>query len=202
MSAPTRTAQKERTRQRLLEATIHVVTERGYDDARMLDIAEAAGYSTGALQAHFGSKAGAVAEAAAYAIFECESDLFDGPPPDGTLDWLFGTLFECWLSPEWELNQRLITEIATAAVREEPLRTFMASLLEVRHEVIKDSLELARAEGELAPNADSESLAFILGSVLSGLAVRQLARTNNGPPPDELLDTLRLSMRQVVTARS
>ena len=45
------------TRERLLRAAADVFAERGYDGARVADIAAAAGVSTGAMYAHFASKA-------------------------------------------------------------------------------------------------------------------------------------------------
>src|SRR5690348_11267824 len=45
------------TRERLLRAAADVFARRGYDGARVSDIAESAGLSNGALYAYFGSKA-------------------------------------------------------------------------------------------------------------------------------------------------
>src|ERR1700758_4919387 len=47
----------EETRERLLLAAADVFARRGYDGARVADIAAAADVSSGALYAHFGSKA-------------------------------------------------------------------------------------------------------------------------------------------------
>ena len=50
-----RQLQKEETRQRLLDATFQVICEKGIMDARVSDIAQAAGVSHGALFVHFES---------------------------------------------------------------------------------------------------------------------------------------------------
>ena len=47
----------EETRERLLLAAADVFARRGYDGTRVADIAMAADVSSGALYAHFGSKA-------------------------------------------------------------------------------------------------------------------------------------------------
>jgi AcrR family transcriptional regulator len=47
----------EETRARLLRAAADVFAQRGYDGTRVADIAAAADVSSGALYAHFGSKA-------------------------------------------------------------------------------------------------------------------------------------------------
>ena len=51
-----RQAQKEQTRALLVEAALRVFAERGYEEAKVEDIAAAAGYSKGAYYFHFGSK--------------------------------------------------------------------------------------------------------------------------------------------------
>ncbi|MCB1028277.1 MAG: helix-turn-helix transcriptional regulator, partial [Microthrixaceae bacterium] len=43
------------TRDRLVAAAVEVFLERGYADTRVQDITEAAGFTTGALYAHFNS---------------------------------------------------------------------------------------------------------------------------------------------------
>jgi AcrR family transcriptional regulator len=52
----TRAEAKARTREQLLDAAAQVFAEKGYAGASVEDIAEAAGYSTGALYSNFGSK--------------------------------------------------------------------------------------------------------------------------------------------------
>jgi AcrR family transcriptional regulator len=52
----TRVEAKARTREQLLEAAARVFAEKGYAGASVDEIAEAAGYTTGALYSNFGSK--------------------------------------------------------------------------------------------------------------------------------------------------
>src|SRR5438876_9149012 len=54
----TRTEQRERARERLLEAAARMLSRRGYHGAPVDAIAEEAGYTSGALYSHFGSKEG------------------------------------------------------------------------------------------------------------------------------------------------
>lgn len=51
------------TRERLVQAALEVFLERGYADTRVQDITKAAGYTTGALYAHFGGRMEVLAEA-------------------------------------------------------------------------------------------------------------------------------------------
>jgi AcrR family transcriptional regulator len=58
-----------RTRRRLLEATLELVAERGYDRTSLAAIGERAGYSRGVVNHCFGSKAALLAELVAF-MFE------------------------------------------------------------------------------------------------------------------------------------
>jgi AcrR family transcriptional regulator len=51
-----RQTQKEQTRALLVDGALRVFAERGYEEAKVEDIAAAAGYSKGAYYFHFGSK--------------------------------------------------------------------------------------------------------------------------------------------------
>ncbi len=63
LSQPERTA---RTRRRLLEATLELVAERGYERTSLAAIGERAGYSRGVVNHCFGSKAALLAELVAF----------------------------------------------------------------------------------------------------------------------------------------
>ena len=52
----TRAEAKERTRQRLLDSAARIFAEKGFGGATLEEIAESAGYSTGAMYANFGNK--------------------------------------------------------------------------------------------------------------------------------------------------
>src|SRR5580700_11761328 len=52
----TRAEAKERTRQRLLDSAARIFAEKGFGGASLEEIAESAGYSTGALYANFANK--------------------------------------------------------------------------------------------------------------------------------------------------
>jgi AcrR family transcriptional regulator len=59
----TRSQQRERTRERLLVATVEVVAKRGVHEASLTEIAERAGYTIGAVYHYFGGKEQLLAEA-------------------------------------------------------------------------------------------------------------------------------------------
>jgi AcrR family transcriptional regulator len=65
----------EERRRRILAATIEVIRERGFAGTRVLDISAAAGTSPGLVLYHFGSLAGALAEALTYAEDTFYADL-------------------------------------------------------------------------------------------------------------------------------
>ena len=72
---------KMRTRQALLQAGKQLITERGYEDATVRDIARAAGMSTGAVFANFSDKADLFAEILS-TEYETLASILRGVPVD------------------------------------------------------------------------------------------------------------------------
>jgi AcrR family transcriptional regulator len=93
----TRAEAKEQTRQRLLEAAARAFAERGFGGASLEEIAESAGYSTGALYANFANKDQLFMEVVATRRArtagrqaEAVAEIFDHEPdPFGALSRLF-----------------------------------------------------------------------------------------------------------------
>jgi len=162
----------EERRRRILAATVDVVRERGFAGARVADIAEAAGTSSGLVLYHFGSLAGALTEALTwledefYADLEHDLDTAAGPverlrhmaemgagsgPAVG--DWTL------WL----ELWVRALRDEGARAARESLDRRWRAALREVIGEGV--------AAGLFRP-ADAEASTIRLASLMDGLAIQ------------------------------
>ncbi|CAM4112603.1 TetR/AcrR family transcriptional regulator [Janibacter anophelis] len=69
------------TRQRLLEATVHCLAERGWSAATVSVIADEAGISRGALQHHFPTREALVVAALEYVFDERRKQIEALPPP-------------------------------------------------------------------------------------------------------------------------
>lgn len=72
------------TRQRLLEATVHCLAERGWSAATVSVIADEAGISRGALQHHFPTREVLVVAALEYVFEERRKQVEQLPPPTAT----------------------------------------------------------------------------------------------------------------------
>src|SRR4051794_17419689 len=106
---------REKTRRRLVDAAMDVVSERGFHRASVDDVAGAAGFSIGALYSNFGSK-----DDLLFAIFDehfewAERTLAAVPGDAGTAEWVsaFG---------DWPRQFRLFVEFWAYAVRDDELR--------------------------------------------------------------------------------
>jgi AcrR family transcriptional regulator len=95
----TRAEAKARTREQLLDAAAHVFAQKGYAGASVEEIAESAGYSTGALYSNFGGKedlflelmsdrrARGIARQAAAVAEILNEDTADGQDPLALFSW-------------------------------------------------------------------------------------------------------------------
>jgi AcrR family transcriptional regulator len=169
-------------RRRILEATVAVVRDRGFAGTRVTDIAAAAGTSSGLVLYHFGSLAGALAQALTlledsfYADLEADLGAAAGPverlrhmaelaagsgPAVG--DWTL------WL----ELWVRALRDDAARAARESLDRRWRAALRTVIVE--------GAGSGLFRP-ADVAASTLRLSSLMDGLAI-QLALADPGMTP-------------------
>ena len=77
------------TREQIVQAAVEVFLERGYDQVRVQDITRRAGYTTGALYAHFESRTSILAEAISRQGAGLVQDMIravgDARPGDGSL---------------------------------------------------------------------------------------------------------------------
>ncbi len=172
----------EARRQRILAAVVEVLRERGYAGTRVVDIADAAGTSSGLVLYHFSSLAGALAEAlttledAFYDDLERDLAATDGPveqlrhiaelgsgsgPAVG--DWIL------WL----ELWVRALRDPAARAAREQLDRRWRTCLREV--------VDAGVAQGDFR-TADPADATERLACLMDGLAI-QLALEDEGMTP-------------------
>jgi TetR/AcrR family transcriptional regulator len=89
------TARQQARQQRIVEVAMRHFAERGYEDARIDEVAAAAGVAKGAVFGYFGSKAGLFL-AAYQAAARSFSRYLDAPP--GVLDEGFFAVISYWIS--------------------------------------------------------------------------------------------------------
>jgi AcrR family transcriptional regulator len=188
----TRAEAKERTRQRLLDSAARVFAEKGFGGATLEEIAEAAGYSTGAMYANFGGKeqlfmevvAAHRARAAARRIEEI-TQVFDqalaaGADPFGALTGMFVKAAD----RDRELAP-LQAEFWLYAVRNPAARKVIADSLSGQADELEPVVARALRHFGTSPDASSREVAVVVLALFQGLARRR--RLDPGTVPDDLL---------------
>jgi AcrR family transcriptional regulator len=169
-------------RRRILAATIDVVRERGFAGTRVLDISAAAGTSPGLVLYHFGSLAGALAEALTYAedtyYADLERDLGAAADPLQRLRLM--ARLGAASSPavgDWTLW----LELWVRALRDETARTARLALDRRWRAALREVIDAGIRSGDFTP-ADPAASTLRLASLMDGLAI-QLALEDPGMTP-------------------
>ena len=145
------------TRERLLLAAADVFARRGYDGTRVADIAVAADVSSGALYAHFGSKAQLLVAALRTHGRRLLAEALAADPGRPVTDLL--------LRIGRRLPRRrdpcgyLIVEALVAARRDEDVARPMRDYVGERGDWLAELVRVAQADGELDPSLSPRALA-------------------------------------------
>ncbi|HEY3142734.1 MAG TPA: TetR/AcrR family transcriptional regulator [Acidimicrobiales bacterium] len=171
----------EETRTRLVQAAVQVFAERGYEGARVTDIAREAGLSSGAIYAHYCSKAELLVDAIrAHGPKELSRLIAAGdvrtPVPDllvrlgSSLEQRDGT------------QGSLLLEAMAAARRDPELATVLATNLADREGVIASLVRHGQDTGDLDDDVSADVLArFCLLVVLGAMVARVLDLPRTDP---------------------
>jgi AcrR family transcriptional regulator len=188
-SRPTREQRRAETRERLLEAAARVFAGRGYHGASVDEIAEQAGFSTGALYSNFDGK-----EDLFLAIVEAElhartRELAEVVGDRGTVDERARGGAHYWMAFVEREPQTvmLMIEFWAFAVRDPAVRPKVAErFAEVRAMLTRLIADAARDFG-LELTLPAEQLAIAVDALADGIARQKLADPD--AVPDELLGT-------------
>lgn len=158
------------TRERLLRAAAGVFAQRGYDGARVADIAAAANVSNGALYAHFPSKAELLVAAIRAHGPRLLAEVLDTAPGRSVTDLL--------MRAGRRLRQRrdphgyLVVEALAAARRDEVVARLMRGYVGERAAAISGLVKAAQDGGEIDPALSPNALAhFCLLLAMGGALV-------------------------------
>jgi AcrR family transcriptional regulator len=183
-----RSARRAQTRARLLEAAAQVYARRGFAGATLDEVAAEAGFTKGAVYAHFGSKenlllalveehlAGQVAEQ--MALFDRDRATWERP--------LAGS--ERWMESLQENPDRfrLFVELWAYAQRDERLRTRLAGgLATLRATFARFAADSSADAGFDTPPAVADQFANVMLGL--GLGLSMLKLTESDVVPSELL---------------
>ncbi|MGZ4733963.1 MAG: TetR/AcrR family transcriptional regulator [Acidimicrobiia bacterium] len=168
------------TRDRLVAAAIKVFVEQGYEQARVQDIARAAGLTTGAIYANFRDKRELLLAAIAHrSAAEVETLLHaaETTPPRDLLAALGSRVaFR-------DDDRPLLLDAVVASERDPALAALLRDALGERHARIADLVDQGKSDRTIDEAIDTDVLTrFCLTVALGSLVVRALALPQ--PDPD------------------
>jgi AcrR family transcriptional regulator len=169
------------TRDRLVAAAIEVFVDQGYEQARVQDIARAAGLTTGAIYANFRDKRelllAAIADRSAAEVETLLQAAANTPPRD--LLAALGSRI-----PFREHDRPLLLDAVVASERDADLAVLLRDALAQRHDRIADLVEHGKSDRTIDPAIDTDVLTrFCLTLALGSLVVRALELPQ--PDPDQ-----------------
>ena len=181
-----RAQRKELTRELLLDAAIEVFAEKGYHGASLDDVADAAGFTKGAVYSNFTRKSDLFR-----ALLERETERYDqaltrtveAVPPELLPD----VAAELLADPESDQETRtLLVEFWLAAVRDPGLRP---SLLHTR-DLVGEAFEAKLQDAGAEPGFSGRELAVVFDALVTGLLMNR-ALDPEGEQPELLARALR-----------
>ncbi|HLM64065.1 MAG TPA: helix-turn-helix domain-containing protein [Acidimicrobiales bacterium] len=182
------------TRAKLLAAAAQVFAEHGYDGARVGEIARRAGLTTGAIYAHYGTKAELLAEA----VRTHSPDELAGLYESGAIDLLSALrLAGRRLTETDDTEQSLVLEALAGGRRDAEVARLLCHGIAQRERLFALALRRARAAGQVDATVSPEAVARLCTMLaIGGLAVGSLALDDIDPGEweavvDRLVDAVR-----------
>jgi AcrR family transcriptional regulator/ferredoxin len=157
------------TRERLLRAAADVFAERGYDGSRVADIAVAAGVTSGAMYAHFGSKAELLVCALRTHGRRVLAEMFAAGHERSATELL--AVIGRGLPRLRDVQGHLLVEALVAARRDENVAAPMAHYVGERAEWLGDLMRTAQAGDEIDPALSPSALAHLCLLLAMGSAL-------------------------------
>jgi AcrR family transcriptional regulator len=157
------------TRERLLLAAADAFAQRGYDGTRVADIAAAADVSSGALYAHFGSKAELLVAALRTHGRRLLAEALAADPGRPVTDLLLHIGRR--LPRRRDARGYLIVEALVAARRDEDVARPMRDYVGERGDQLAELVRAGQAGGELDPSLSPGALAHLCLLLAMGSAL-------------------------------
>ena len=161
----------EETRRRVIDGAAEAFAERGFDGARVSDIARAAGLSSGAMYNHFESKSDLLS-----AVIECHAStelmkLVDSGTTSGLLDVVLARAKE--LGRPGTMPAPLLLEAINSARRDPDVLRILSEQVSGREDLFTELIASAQSEGQLTDEVDPRATARFMLSVLIGSLIVQ-----------------------------
>jgi AcrR family transcriptional regulator len=189
-------------RQLIFTAAREVINERGYDAAKMDDIAARAGVGKGTLYNFFASKEDLFL-ALVLDHFERVRDMVDRESEGGVDPW--ADMETAWrvmllkvfpeLAGQWNLTYQLWGILARDAAARERMFAAWRSMYREREERIIDGIRAGQASGHFRRDVDPHLLAPLLMAMFDGLVDRSMFDRERVDPEKALQGVLELCRR-------
>ncbi|GAA2119476.1 TetR/AcrR family transcriptional regulator [Actinomadura napierensis] len=174
---PARRVPREEVRRRLLVEAVRVFTERGYADARIEDIAHAAGFTKGAVYSNFGGKQelfGAVLGQGAEDELAAVTAEIDGADDARAVIGRVAELIAARIVTDTGHGQ-LGLEFAARAARDEQTRAVLAPMRRAQRDTAARAIAEVTERTGTTPAVPPELAGLILHCLTNGLVNEHLA---------------------------
>lgn len=171
---------RDDTRQRVLDAALEVFLEKGYAEARVQEIADRAGFTTGAIYSNFDGKASLFAETierAGLAAVELMSEALLGSESDITLG-LVSAVAQTQTNQPFHV---LLLDALAASSRDPEVRKAVLDRVAVVRDNVIAWVDSARKRGEIDATITTDALVELGEAWIIGAAVRRAIGIE--PPP-------------------
>jgi AcrR family transcriptional regulator len=153
---------------RLVRAATDVFAEEGYEGARVQDIAARAGYTTGAIYAHFNGKTGLLASVLAEyggSFVASVAGRIDSQPHTRDVVLALATFTQSGTPAQY---QRIIADSFAVAARDSDVRGALLPLLEQARSVLGDLVERAQEREVIDADISQDALVHLAMTLLLG----------------------------------
>jgi AcrR family transcriptional regulator len=158
------------TRDRLLEAAAEVFSEKGYEGARVGEIARRAGLTTGAIYAQFKNKADLLQETIARWGSEGVDLFLMGSTQGGTAAELLTDMGVGLLTdPPEDWVEGLLLEAMASARRDPELATHIRGAFQEQERLLRDFFDFAKGKGEFDRQVDAAAAARFATALSLGM---------------------------------
>ncbi len=179
----TRDETRRQTRERLLEAAAEAFRRHGYNGASLEAIAEAAGYTKGAIYSNFDTKADlfkALVERHMQEELAFQARQFAGKSLEQVLDQLDVVVQrQLERDPEWIA---LEIEFALAGMRDPEVRRRLVAGSEERRDMSGASMDALLAKANRTPSFTGRELGVLFTALATGLGLQQLLEPESVDP--------------------
>jgi AcrR family transcriptional regulator len=175
------------TKEQLLAAAARVIATRGYEGARVSEIAAEAGLSTGAIYAHYDGKADLLCAAIDRRGPDAVAGLLDESGSGsvaGTLKFLGARLVSGVRTGRARIRGDVLIESVAASRREPKVAAVLRESIAAHEERLSALVRRAQDAGEIAPEVPPEAVSRLCMLLALGAAVTRTIDLP-APPADE-----------------